>query len=495
MLQNLILTDEMLNDPYPEKHPWSIRVQENRGDRTVTITQGGYGARPIFVGRNSHNRVISSNFADVARRMDTLSPSLEGRLDLLLLGHTADTHTLFTQIERLPAGDRHVLSDETIRSEWSDRVIDQGAMDIKTAADIFIALLRERIQQKSTGWLPLTGGVDSRAIAAHLADTSGIRAYTRGDASHPEVTQAARIARILQISHYPMPFTPPYFERYHADILMLTGGMISLDHCHAIHPLQDMKCLSTGIVIPGSNGEYGRAFWPETRSSRPSVEQVALSLFGRQTGARKNRYASLLTPDARSVIETCRQMYLERYSRIADNARYRHPIAWNDEFYLRDRVRSFSIFGAVIWGSFFALALPFLEYDYVQAVRALPPELRAGPDLQREIIRRGHPKLLSVPLYPSGRVLQPRFFDRIFSGVRRRLLRRRAHISVQNYAEWLRIERAFIEPFVEKAHQSFCGLVDDAIVKRLWTEHLAGADHHRILCRLITPVMVDTLFT
>ncbi len=497
MLDTLILTEEMSNDPYPEKHPWSIRVKNNYGDGSITIRQGGYGARPIFVGRNGKNLILSSKFADVAGKIDTLSPSLEGRLELLLFGNTAGVHTLFSQIERLPAGDSHKITLEEIHSEWTDQITDYGATTIDTTADVFIQTLQTRTVNKPTGWLPLTGGIDSRTIASSLVDTPGIRAYTRGKASHPEVIQASKIARMLGLNHYPMPFTSQYLERHYVNILRLTGGMVSLDHSHAIHPLKDLKRLSIGIAIPGTNGEYGRVFWKvdSNNTKYPSVEQVAQNILVLQTGSKKNRYASLLTPDAASIRETCRQNYLDRYCRAADCALYQHPIAWNDEFYLRDRLRSFSVFGSVIWGSYFSLELPFLEYDYVQHVRALPPGVRAGPKLHCEIIRRSKPKLLSVPLYPSGAMMQPCFSSMLLSGIRKRLMRQRADKYVQNYAQWLRKERSFIEPFVQKAHQSFCGLVDDAIVKKLWTEHLAGADHHRVLFRLITPAMVDSLFT
>lgn len=497
MLEKLILTDEIRNDPYPENHPWSIRVKDNYGNGSITITQGGFGARPIFIGHNGNNTYLSSNFADVAGRVGTLSPSPEGRMELLMFGHVAGERTLFSQIERLPAGDKHKISAEGIYSEWTDQVADYGTTNVQTTADVFIQRLQKRTLNKPTGWLPLTGGIDSRTIASSLVDTPGIRAYTRGDSTHPEVVHAAKIARILQINHYPMPFTPHYLERNHAEILNLTGGMVSLDHSHAIHPLKDLKRLSIGIAIPGTNGEYGRVFWAmdSNNSKYPTDEQTAQSLYERQTSGKKNRYPSLLTPEAASVVETCRQRYIERYCRTAECARYQHPIAWNDEFYLRDRLRSFSVFGAVIWGSYFSLELPFLEYDYVQHVRALPPGLRTGPKLHCEIIRRSQPKLLSVPLYPSGTLLQPCFCGSLRSCIRRGLMKQKEQKQVQNYAHWLRMEKNFIEPFIQKVHQSFCGLVDDAIVKKLWKEHLAGVDHHRILWRLITPAMVDTLFT
>jgi hypothetical protein len=494
--KRIILTEEIRKDNYPAGHPWSIRVKDNFWNQSVVITQGGYGARPIFVTHNTEDMIVGTEFAGIVSRMDSLTPSPEGRMELLLYGHTSGEKTLFSEIERLPPGDRHTVSTEKIHSEWMDRITDYGTSDLKDTADIFIQMFQNRTHHESAGWLPLTGGVDSRTIASTLISSPGIRAYTRGDTTHPEVVCAAKIAQMLRLNHYPMPYSPQYLEHHYTKVVELTGGLVSLDHSHAIHPLEHLKRLSTGIAIPGSNGEYGRAFWStkQESASGQTPEQIAENLFEGETGKTINRYSGLFTPEAAPVIESCRATYRERYCETAECARYSHPVAWNDEFYLRNRLRTFSVFGPVIWGSFFTLEIPFLEYDYVQSVRALPPKLRTGPKLHGEIIRRTNPKLLSIPLYPGGVRLQEQPLGMLLNGLRNRLQGRRGHKSVQNYATWLRDEKAFIGPFLQQAHRSFCGLVDGETVTRLWKEHLAGADHHRLLCRLLTPVMADAVF-
>jgi hypothetical protein len=492
----ITLTDELVNDPYPDDHPWSVRYEKNKWNGSVTLTQGGLGSRPIYVCWQQNGAVIGSRYDEVAEKALSLTPSTRGRLELLLFGHTSGVNTLFNEIDRLPPGNRHKITMNGITSEWTDRIVDNGPATLHRTVDVFIAVSRQRVNQNPAGWLPLTGGIDSRTIASVLADVSGIRTYTRGDKTHPEVQQASKIAAHLNLNHYPVPFEERYIAENVNDILKHTGGMVSFDHGHAIHPLKILKRLSPGVAVPGLNGEYGRAFWPvqDGNPAGMTLEEAAENLFSKEIVTRSGRYEELFERDAVAMIENCFEKYVRRYCEAAECACYQHPAAWNDEFYLRDRVRSFSAFGGVIWSSFFMLQTPFLENEYIQSVRSLPPKLRSGPYIHSKVIEKLHPKLLRIPLYPSGKPLKNRWYDFAANGLRRQMTGSKRRKGAQDYPNWLRDEAAFLEPFIQKAHDSFCGFIRKDMVKRLWTEHQSGADHHQILCRLLTSAMMDDLY-
>jgi len=275
--QEIKLTDELRHDSYDSNHPWSIRVDDDHWNHSLTIRQAGQGVRPLYILKAGDERIVGSKFSDLAALAPTLTPSKPGRLELLLFGHTCGTHTLFEEIDRLPPGDNHVISSTGIYSTWSDRITDFGTSDLKKTASIFIESLQQRIDQKPTGWLPLTGGVDSRTIASVLTEAPGIRTYTRGRKTHPEVKTASRIAAKLHLNHYPSPFPENWFQKYAMAIINQTGGMVSLDHGHAIHPLEHLNRLSMGIALPGINGEYGRGFWPEEFNGTPKISSEEMA--------------------------------------------------------------------------------------------------------------------------------------------------------------------------------------------------------------------------
>ncbi|MBN1879850.1 hypothetical protein JW823_07040 [bacterium] len=493
------LTDEIQRDPYPHDHPWSIRIDNNGWGQAISIRQGGLGIRPIYILTNESHQIIGSNFETLASMADRLTPCIEARLEMLLFGHLSGSRTLYSEIERFPPGDRHLVTSAGIRSEWTDRICDLGRTSLDDVASLFISGLKKQIDIEPSGWLPLTGGIDSRTIASVVGNTAGIRSYTRGSRKNYEVKRAEKVSAIIGMNHYPMPFQESYLQQNARKIVQLTGGMISIDHGHAIHPIAHLNRLSGGLAIPGLNGEYGRSFWKadDCRMGNCSEGDIAFQLFNLVDITKKRRYAKLFSKETEPILNQLRDEFIERYRLCAEFARYSHPVAWNDEFYLRERVRSFTSFGAVIWNSIFHLVLPFLDSDYIQAVRHLPPQLRIEPQIHCEIIRRTYPALLRVPLHPKDRPLELKFLD--FIGIAARKLMKkltagRHRKSAQNYPGWLREGSAFWEQLLVKAHESACGLIDPSVVQGLWKEHKNGADHHRILCRLATLYLSDEVF-
>lgn len=495
----IFISEEIKNDPYDPAHPWSIKVHERPWLNNVLIEQGGHGVRPIYVATGSSHRFIGSVFKEIAESQQELSPDASGRLALLLLGHTVGERTLVREIRRLPPGNTHSISADRISSSWKDMLDDIGTPTVDDVADRFISGFRKRITFDSTGWLPLTGGLDSRTIASVMEDLPGIRAYTRGNKKNGEVKTASRVARIIGLNHRAFPFDDQYLQKRIFEIVSLTGGMVSVDHSHAIHPLKKLKKTELDVVIPGINGEYGRSFWPcDTKKyATLSREDIASLLFQSETITRKNRYANLFTENAIKIKEDLEQEYVQKFVDSARCARFDHPVAWQDEFYLRDRVRTFTAFGGVIWDRFFRLELPFLDPEYVLAVRSLPPEHRIMPEIHIAVIKKNKDSLTQIPLFPSGRYLCGGNMDHpghaLVQSMKRLTGKRRAK-SPQDYARWLREESAFFTPIIRRAAQSACGLVHEKEVIRLWKAHLSGKDHHRILCRLMTLVLFDDLF-
>ncbi|MBN1297395.1 hypothetical protein JXA80_11490 [bacterium] len=494
-----LVAEKISNDPYREGHPWSISVQQKPWQNRVTVRQGGHGVRPVYFADSENHRFLGTDYQEIVQSCRRLTPNPDGRMELLLLGRCIGMNTLVSEIRRLPPGDYHELNGPHVMSSWIDALEDGGTSTVESVADTFIEGVKQSITFDSTGWLPLSGGLDSRTIAAAVGSIPGVRAYTRGDSQDGESVTATQVARKIGLSHRAYPIEDNYIQTFSIPIVRMTAGMVSFDHGHAIYPISKLKKSSTGIVMPGINGEYGRAFWRKSipPDSRPAVETMGETLFGIESLMRKNRYLDLLTPDGHRQIDRIRADYISEYVEAAQSARFDHPTAWNDEFYLRHRVRSFTAFGAVIWGSCFSLELPFLNSDYILAMRSLPPSERQAAIVHAEIIRRCAPELNRIRLHPSGQMIQPSPYDhlrRTLNRVIRRLHPSKHTRSHHDYAGWMRNERRFVEPLIKRSVESACGLVHETEVQRLWREHLAGKDHHRILARLITLAVFDSVF-
>ncbi|MCD4653992.1 hypothetical protein K8T06_08650 [bacterium] len=495
-----LLTEEIQSENYDKNHPWSIRIWKKSCQDKVCVVLGGLGTRPVYLATGEYNRFIGSSFSELAAACNNLVPDPLGRLSLLCLGRTAGQLTLAKNIQRLPPGDRFEINEDQIQGRWSDALTDSGISTVEEVAEIFIEHLKSAVTFDSTGWLPLTGGVDSRVIASTLGRIPGLRSYTRGTEKDGECRSAAIIAAKIGVSHQVYPFEPSYLATFGRRIINLTGGMVSVDHGHAIHPLAKLRKLREDVIIPGINGEYGRHFWSVGSNNKlvNTPEEIGRKLFAVETLTRKNHYKKILTDKAIKLLDVLENEYVRRYIDASKCALFQHPVAWNDEFYLRDRVRSFTAYGGVLWASRFKLELPFLDTEYIQTIRSLPPQERLNNKIQKEIIKRTNSEFLNISLYPSGLPLEPSTIHRSLRFFRRNLCRmagRKLGRSPQNYAKWMRDEASYIEPLLKQSVHAFCGLIREDAVKVLWKEHLAGVDHHRVLCRLLTLVLFDSVFS
>ena len=104
--------------------------------------------------------------------------------------------------------------------------------------------------------LPLTGGLDSRTLAAALPASSGVVAMTFGGPRDGDTRVALRVARRRGLPHILLPMQPDYVARSAAETVWLTEG--------AVHPVDNItgslmdRVAGLRSFVSGSGGEVGR---------------------------------------------------------------------------------------------------------------------------------------------------------------------------------------------------------------------------------------------
>lgn len=460
----------------------------------IELWSGG-GLTPLFYAFSAGNLVFGTDPTLVCAALDS-SPELEpiGVMALFALDYQTPTSTLFKQIRHLPAyhrlkgGPQGWGKAESSVSLFMTSLSALGETSVLQAAECLMQGVSKGVGDGAGVCLPLTGGVDSRTLLAGVCSPGQLRSYTRGAPRDAEVVTAAQLAKIKGISHQSFPFPNHYLERAFPRIVHLTGGCVSAEHGHAIHPLSQLIRQGVHTVLPGTNGEFGRAFWrPDFFLGAENAADFWKRFFVLNFHSNESFIRSVFHPSwAEALLSTVPDVQNEHRADISISGSA--PQTDLDWIYLLRRIPDFIIWGPYVWGSALQVVMPFLDCSYLEAVVGLPPAQRLGPSVHRLIMQKGNPNLLKIPLAPSGYSLEPKFGEQWRVRWRRtvRSLTGISPGSPQKYASWLRQEARFVESILFSDHTFDRRIFRIEGLRKLWADHMQGNDQTSLLCKLLT---------
>src|SRR6185295_19081379 len=133
--------------------------------------------------------------------------------------------------------------------------------------------------------------------------------------------------------------------------------------------------------------------------------------------------------------------------------------------------------------------VPYLDNELVDALLAIPPELKLGETIQAHILRRRNPAFLNVVNVNTGTRMEAGLLRRLVGKVRHKVLAKLGVRGYQPYERlglWLRRE---LRPLVEKLLLSDqClgrGLFDPVTVRQTVANHFEGKNHTFLLLALM----------
>lgn len=345
---------------------------------------------------------VSTSFLDLARLLglgrDDIDP--DAVVEFLNAGMVFFGRTLFPQIRRI-AWDEVV----TFSAEGEVEVLRKPADDIGAPphtdfvthfAEIAADFRDERCS------LDLTGGVDSRFVAALLAHFGlDFEVTVSGAEDHPDVVISRRLAAILGREHH---LTPHCLDDLEADLPILfriSDGMQDVLRLHRLWQ-HNQRRIARGatLAINGDAGNFYKdflwmqdfPFYHRKRSNLPRLYDFRIVAVPFPERA--------LAPDYRPASRDLRPRVLAGLEDYVDST--------NTQTY--DRI-SYYVKTQGGTGQFFTLSsmipyyIPLLEPDMVRTGFHLPRRARFFNRFQRKLITRYYPALATVPTADHGATL------------------------------------------------------------------------------------------
>jgi hypothetical protein len=382
---------------------------------TIWADAGGLHARtgvtrvdPVYLAEVPGAVVVSDRAswaAAVAGRLGEPDPVMVAAF--LSLGYPVGAATPFRGVRAL--GPRQQLTVTGGRLVVTAvREADPAAGSYDAVASALVEAVRPLGEPGVPVELSLTGGKDSRLIAAALAAAKvPFRARTHGFASHPDVIVAAMIASALGVEHVvtePRPAAPEQapdeadvLARLRSAVLVSDGMLSAFENVGRPDPQLTTEPVQTG----GHGGEllrggYAPAAWTDRSPARAWSEARGAELFRRMV----TRRLGLLRPAAAG-------QYLASLAPFAATLP-RGPLRTLDDFYLVNRAGRWSAAARQAYLIRSPLVQPFFSDRVVEAARAVPLPDRITDRLHRGVLAALSPDLLDLPLAGSGWKSGPR---------------------------------------------------------------------------------------
>jgi asparagine synthase (glutamine-hydrolysing) len=464
----------------------------DRIDRRLILATDRLGTKLLYSTETS-DLVAFSSEAKALIRLPSVEAGADLRsvFDLLAFGYTLGNRCLFRGVTLADYGSYEILkSSGRIRGRYFDfpEVREEEASPEEGVEALRNAVLR---RWRDGAGLLLSGGMDTRTLAACLKDRPVRVALTFGGPDSLDVRLARQIAERLGLPHRTLEISPDYLSRFGEHVVFLTEGMTNCIHAHGIEHAEEVGREANAYFNGVIGGALLGAHLADPSYFRPvPPHRLGSALFRKTHHILSRDLARGILRDPDRFLRTARENFFREFGKIrtkrGDDRIY---------FYLLPVRRKVTLFGTVIDRPYFEDLMPFADRDLLRFALSLSPRERIGARWYRWALSRLAPELTDIPWTYTG--LPPR------AGTARGMLRlalnkirRRSYLDYADYAGWFRGElRDFLADLLLHPSEIIRSLFRPGAVESVLDEHLKGVrDRTDLLGVLMTLELWERIF-
>lgn len=260
------LTAEAVADEITHSEGEFISLLLDRLTGDIHIINDRFGARPFYILSSPKGFWFSSNvmfLIHLTGQKQTIDPL--GLLQIFNYNQTLGERTNFKNIKRLQPASHVILSENGVHAKQYWKLsydVDDNLNPELFAEEVFQALQTStvaRSQLFDKGFISLSGGLDSRLIAATVPDSVNYSAFTAVDSMSSidtlEVNTAREVAALLHLDHQIKQFSQTTVSDQADDIIRLIGGLLPVHHPATTMPAVKLMATTGGFKLSGGPGD------------------------------------------------------------------------------------------------------------------------------------------------------------------------------------------------------------------------------------------------
>jgi asparagine synthase (glutamine-hydrolysing) len=478
----------------------------------LIIVNDRYGLRPIFY-TWAHNRLLFASEVKAILRDPTVKRTIdhEAVADFLVLQSIFGDKTFFTDIKILPPASVLVYQDGrlSLRQYWDFHFQEDGE---KLSEDDYIeqvnVLIRQAVERQMQGnhtkGVFLSGGLDSRVLLGAIDRRHfPVYTFTQGPPTCHDVRFAEMVASSVGSRHHYVPFNPDFLSSFAERGVWLTDGMKSCEHLSRLNILSVAKEHSQ-VVFDGLGaddmigGDYAKkVHFTEDMDDEKMVQLLYHKWVHFPDSSQLRLFSDGYLPKVKGAA----------YESIRKAAKATPPVnfANRSEYVgLKNRQLRVWYFGPILTRSQLECRTPFYDYDLVEFLHTIPPQVKLGKQFYLKLVRRAFPDLAKIPWAFSGipvasapwRLFIRRGMYKVRKELRSRVYRMTSGRVMlpydgreyKDHSFWLRTHlRSWAEDILLSQLATNRGYFKTDYIRQLLDEHMSGKqDHISRICTLIT---------
>ncbi len=370
---------------------------------TLIVVTDRLATKKIYFWNSGETRLLATELRAllahpwVAREIDEIA--LE---QFLITGHLIDTRSLIRDASIFPPGTVTRINRTGIASEnyWIPRIVPGRDDGLDRWADRLAEALAPAVRarcDKAPLLLPVSGGLDSRSVAAFIPPHVAVAAMA-GSFGHRhcyDVRYGRQVARTLGASFKYLPIPADFFCRYLEPVIALCDGEVSIE------ALPIFRLIGMGLpgqtMLTGYLGDAlsGGHLLDLRHAQNPpiTVDTVWLKKYLGK-GFSEEELEQVLRPDRYHAAQGRSRELMQAALDKAD-AETLDEKALVVELYHRQS-RYISYFGRLL-SSRYRVENPFLDQDVLDTFLSMPLAHRQGQRAYRRMLVRHAPRLAAIP--------------------------------------------------------------------------------------------------
>lgn len=476
------------------KGSFALAIWDKR-KRALLLANDRFGTRPIYyLQRRGIFAFSSETKVFLAFSQFAQKPNLQALAELFSFGLVLEDKTLLEGISLLPPGSVMTVTIDKVKAKryWKPRFCDSNRrFQKKEAVEECYALLsnsiRSNLQSISSPGLFLSGGLDSRLLAAlAVKNSEDLQAFTFGTPDSQDVHIAEQIAEHLRFRHHSFPLSPDFLVHWLERGVWYTEGMSNCLNFAGIEVLPAVRQISSYVMngyggneflgfLSGNLAKY--YYWGNSSKLADRFYRDLNTLF------REEELNQLLNAD---LVKEIKGAVYESLQRVLKNCEEKTPFAKLYNFMLTQKARRLNLLGIIMDHSHLEYSLPFYDYDFTEFALALPPQERLWAKFYRYFLSKKFPALAEIPYQRSGLPVNTNLglvlSKKISEKVGIRLLGRKLNPYTPSYVDypgWTRKElKVLILNVLNKDRMTSQAWFNYEQINRLLAEHFNGLKEH-----------------
>lgn len=392
----------------PEEYriPWEgrfILLHVSADGRDWRMWNDWVGSIPVFYTQSKQARIASTLEPVVvaANRFTREDFFWPGIVFLLLNGHLLWDWTLFKDMKTvLPdtvmawqADNCRVQHCQTVEANedyW------QTGYDelVERMYDLSKQAITRALENHRTWVVPLSGGLDSRLIAAAGSEARrDLHAFTWGPATTRDAVNARSVARVLGLPWRRIDLKRDYLSHYLPLWADLFGSGMHFHGMYQVQFLDSIQAFQPAPIITGNYGDILAGYFTIFTEDIDFHEKRATSIVPPEfLHWNEESLRSLFKIDIQNALDQIADE-LDRQFEASQGAYFQRINLLN----IRNRQRMFISFQSTLADYWRGTATPYMDRAYAQFCFSLPKAVLENRRLEIDMLKRYYPKVMAIP--------------------------------------------------------------------------------------------------